>query len=115
MTDDLPENLRKIRVLKNFSQDYVAEKINVSVSSYARYETGKVEIDFYSVAKLADLYEMTIDDLVHFNDPEFNPNSGEPRPGYNKRAKISVVVDLDGRESTLNEWVNRLTKLNAAI
>lgn len=75
MKSDFPDKLRKIRVLKNWSQEYVAEKINVSVSSYARYETGKVEIDFYSVEKLAKLYKLTIDELANYGDKDYQDKS----------------------------------------
>ncbi len=113
MTDELPETLRKIRVLRNFSQEYVAETIGVSLSSYARYETGKVEIDFYSVAKLAALYKMGIDELVHYGDPDFKVD--EPEAHYKKRPKVTVMIELDGLENTLDNSIERLRRLNAAI
>jgi len=113
MTDNLPENLRKIRVTHNYSQEYVADEINVSVSSYARYESSKVAIDFESVVKLAMLYKLTLDELYHYGDPTFNVS--EPAESYRKKQKISVIVELDGIEDNLNEWIVKLQKLNAAI
>lgn len=113
MNDDFPEILRKVRVLKNYSQEYVAEQIGVSLSSYARYEQGKVEIDFYSVVKIAGLYKMSIDALVHYNDPDFKVE--EPRSAYLKRSKVSVIVELDGLEETLDHWIKKLTAINKAI
>lgn len=113
MKEDFPDKLRKIRVLKNLSQEYVADQIGVSVSSYARYESGKVQIDFYSVAKLAKLYKISVDDLMHFGEPGYDVN--EPTIEYLKKDKVTVLVELDGLPGTLDGWVKKLTAINGTI
>lgn len=35
--------------------------------------------------------------------------------GYVLRKKVSVLVELDGRQSTLDEWFNVLKKVNEAL
>lgn len=35
-------NIRKIRELKDFSQQYIADKLSISQSSYSDIENGKV-------------------------------------------------------------------------
>lgn len=113
MNDDLPEILRKIRVLKNYSQEYLAEQIGVSLSSYARYEAGKVEIDFYSVLKIARLYKMSLDELVHYGDPNFKAE--DIKAEYLRRSKVSVLVELDGLDETLDQWVKKLKAINKVL
>jgi transcriptional regulator with XRE-family HTH domain len=113
MKQDFPEKLRKIRVNKNFSQEHVADEIGVSVSSYARYEGGKVQIDFNSVVKLAKLYKITLDELMHYGEPGFK--IAESSAEYKKRDRVSVVVELDGLKETLEEWVKKLTAINQVI
>jgi transcriptional regulator with XRE-family HTH domain len=113
MKGDLHEIMRKIRVLKNYSQEYVAEKIGVSVSSYARYESKKVEIDFFSVLKLVDLYKMTLDEFIHFEDPDFKAE--EPKFSYQKKWSVQVIISLDGTVETLNTAFKKLTAMNATI
>lgn len=113
MTEAFPEKLRKIRVWKNYSQEYVADQIGVSVSSYARYELGKVQIDFYSVARLAKLYGLTIDEIFHFGDPGYGVE--ELKLDYVRREKVTVLVELDGLEETLGLWIKKLTAINQAI
>lgn len=113
MTQELPEILRKLRVIKNWSQEYVAEEIKVDISTYSRYEKGETSIKFDVVVKIAQLYKMTLDELYHYGDPTFNVS--EPSESYRIRRKISVIVELDGIEDNLNQWIVKLQKLNAAI
>jgi transcriptional regulator with XRE-family HTH domain len=113
VTQELPEILRKLRVIKNWSQEYVAEEIKVDISTYSRYEKGETSIKFDVVVKIAQLYKMTLDELYHYGDPTFNVS--EPSESYRIRRKISVIVELDGIEDNLNQWIVKLQKLNAAI
>jgi transcriptional regulator with XRE-family HTH domain len=113
MTEDLHDILRKVRVLKNFSQEYVAEKVGVSLSSYARYESKKVEIDFRTVFKLAELYKMTVDELVHYGDPDFKVE--EPKLSYQKKWNVPITVTLDGTNETLKMWMSKLVAINGAL
>lgn len=111
MAGTLQENLRKIRTLKDFSQEYVAEHIGVSTSSYARYESGKAGINIDHVIKLARLYRMSIDEIVHFGDPSFK---NRPRDHLYAK-KIKITVELDGADETLEYWVSSLRSINKVI
>jgi transcriptional regulator with XRE-family HTH domain len=37
--------IRRIRIEKNYSQEYLASKLNISQSYYGRIENGKVNLD----------------------------------------------------------------------
>ena len=111
MNDDFPDRLRRIRVLKNYSQEYVAEQIGVSLSTYARYELGKIDIGFNSIKQLASLYNLSIDELLHFGDPNYQ--QGDPVPV--KRFKVVVSVELDGDKDNLNKWINKLSQINELL
>jgi hypothetical protein len=48
----------------------------------------------------------------------YNPSPSltkEPELPYSSTKKVSVVVELDGTESTLNQWVQRLSAINKAM
>ena len=57
-------NLKKIRVQHNLTQKEVAERINTNRVNYNRYELEKGEPDIKTLIKLADLYHISIDELV---------------------------------------------------
>lgn len=110
--------MRKLRVLKNYSQEYVAEVIKIDVSTYARYEKGETQIKFEQAVKLADLYNLTLDQFYHYDDPEFRPVVKDPTTVYSlekTKRTVTVSIELDGEKSTVDFWIDKIRKLNAAI
>lgn len=62
-------NLRYLRNRLGLSQEEVAEKIGVSRQSVAKWENGDSLPDILNCEALADLYGVSLNDLVRF-DPE---------------------------------------------
>ena len=63
----LNENLLTIRKLHKLSQEDVAEKIGVSRQAVAKWENGETAPDIYNCKALADLFDVSLDDLVNFS------------------------------------------------
>ncbi len=70
-------NLRILRKANKFTQEEVAEKINVSRQAVAKWEKGDSLPDINNCMSLAELYGITIDNLVKetedYNIPIFPP------------------------------------------
>ncbi len=62
----LNENLLNLRKINKFSQEYVAEQIGVSRQAVAKWETGETTPDIINCKALADLYDVSLDDLVNY-------------------------------------------------
>lgn len=62
----LKDNIIMLRSMNGFSQEYVAEKIGISRQAYRKWETGETVPDVEKCALLADLYQTTVDTLLHF-------------------------------------------------
>lgn len=63
----LPETLRELRNEHNYSQSYVAQKLNISRQTYSHYETGRINPPTESLRALAELYHISMDTLVPTN------------------------------------------------
>lgn len=57
-------NLKKLRKNAKLTQEQVAERLNVSRQTVAKWETGDALPDIDSCILLSKLYQVTIDDLV---------------------------------------------------
>lgn len=53
-------NIRKIRELKNIKQDYIAHKLNLSLTSYGKIERNEVDINLSRVHQIADVLDVSI-------------------------------------------------------
>lgn len=66
----ISENLQFLRKRFHFSQEEVAERIGVSRQAVAKWESGETIPDLTNSVKLAELYDVTLDDLVHHRPEE---------------------------------------------
>ncbi|MDO5001738.1 MAG: helix-turn-helix domain-containing protein [Eubacteriales bacterium] len=60
----LKENLVMLRNIHGFSQEEIAERINISRQAYAKWESGATVPDIEKCGMLAAVYGVTIDSLV---------------------------------------------------
>ena len=60
----LKDNLIMLRNIHGFSQEELAEKINISRQAYAKWERGDTIPDVEKCSRLADIYGVSIDSLV---------------------------------------------------
>ncbi|MBD5543311.1 MAG: helix-turn-helix domain-containing protein [Lachnospiraceae bacterium] len=70
------KRLKKLRKEKNFSLEYVAEKIDVSRQTVAKWEAGETLPDVVKCKKLMDLYESSLDELT-MSEKELKIGKGE--------------------------------------
>ena len=82
----LPNKLNKLRKHYSYSQQYVANKLNVDVVEYMDFENGNKMITHYHMKKLANLYHISMNDIFKNTDelelPEINTNTNEINAKY---------------------------------
>ena len=60
-------NLTILRQLNQYTQEEVAERIGVSRQAVAKWETGQSVPDILNCDALAKLYDVELDDLIHYD------------------------------------------------
>ncbi|MBR4112656.1 MAG: helix-turn-helix domain-containing protein [Ruminiclostridium sp.] len=87
-------NLKKLRKTARLTQEQVAEKLNVSRQSVAKWESGDALPDIDNCIMLARLYNVTIDDLVGYaKDEKTDAPSGKHMFGVVKiDSKKRIVI-----------------------
>lgn len=63
------ENLRNLRKDKDYSQEYLAEKMNVSRQTISKWENGTAMPDLKKLAELAELFDVSMDALLGTSSP----------------------------------------------
>ena len=66
----LKDNLAMLRNIHGFSQEELAEKINISRQAYARWERGDTIPDVEKCSRLAEIYGVSIDSLIKTEEAE---------------------------------------------
>ena len=60
------DNLCQLRKLNGLSQEELAEKVNVSRQTLSKWESGESAPDLERAAALAEVFGVTLDDLVNY-------------------------------------------------
>ena len=60
--------IKKLRELKNLTQEHMASVIGVTQSAYSRLELGETEITYSKLARIASELGMKPEDVISFNE-----------------------------------------------
>lgn len=69
----IASNLIKLRQEAGLTQAKLGEKLNYSDKTISKWERGEAIPDAYSLLRLAELYGVTVDDLLHDDNTWQNP------------------------------------------
>lgn len=102
----LAEKIAALRGERQLSQGDLAEKLDVSRQSVSKWETGQSVPELDKLIKLADLFGVSVDQLVRDGDaprPEAPPAAGpqivyveRPRQGFTTTQILGVVCTAGG-------------------
>ena len=100
----LAEKILSLRTEKGMSQDSLAEKLEVSRQSVSKWETGQSTPDLDKIIRLADLFGVSVDELVREGERPQPPEPPQPQVVYVEREKrgltpiqtLGVVMEITG-------------------
>jgi transcriptional regulator with XRE-family HTH domain len=62
---ELGKKLKELRKAYNLTQEEIANKLEISRVNYTRYENDKVRPDYETIIKIADFYDISLDELFY--------------------------------------------------
>ena len=121
----LPQKLKELRKVNNYTQDYVAEVLGVVRQTYSHYETGKRTPDAEAFYKLAGLYNIDREEsydapaptqastdlsefLEFFNDP-----SNKKKYMFNTNLERELLFYFDKISDEDKKEIIEFTKIKA--
>lgn len=66
--EKLGRKIKKLRELRNYSQDYMASQLGISQPSYSNLETDDAGLSPDRLQKIANLLQITVSDIENFDD-----------------------------------------------
>lgn len=88
------DNLITLRKLHNISQEELAERVGISRQTLSKYEIGESIPDIEKTKAIADVFGVSLDDLVNYDPAE---NKGLKIPPKGKHMFGSVKVGDKGQ------------------
>ncbi len=59
------EKLKELRKAENLTQQQLADELKISRVNYTRYENDSVRPDYETIIKIADYYDISLDDIFN--------------------------------------------------
>jgi len=109
--NNLGTKIRMLRELRNLSQKYMADELNLSLSGYGKLERGETDPSYSRLTKIAHLLQLSIEDLIHFKpytDEHAFLTETETKGQQNPSQSMGVAALWD----VPNNEVNRLQAEN---
>ncbi len=82
-------NIKNIRELKNYTQEYVAGQLGLTQSGYNKIEKGKTILGNNRLLKIAAVLEVSVDDIINFQ------SSISFKTEVEKTQEIEAIVKLN--------------------
>jgi transcriptional regulator with XRE-family HTH domain len=112
--------IRKLREEKDITQESLGLEIGVDRTTIGRYEkneAGSANLTIAELQKIAKVFGLQLHELLSYQDKKSILHEPE-MPSYTnftKKRSIVLSIELDGEKDTLNFWLDKLKKVNAAI
>jgi transcriptional regulator with XRE-family HTH domain len=113
--------IRFLRDSKNWSQDYVATKLNITQTAYSKLEGGLTKLTTERITQLAELYNVDehfflSDDQPTLNYYNCNDNKAIINPqNYNEMPKEHFTELLNSKDTTITILKGELELKNKEI
>lgn len=112
MPGEINENIKSIRELKNYTQEYMALRLGITQAGYSKMERNGSRISFEKLEEIAVIFEMDLKSIINFgstlsfkstlqNPPYALTGSGLLNAEYLYRDKIRLLeklLDMTERE-----------------
>jgi transcriptional regulator with XRE-family HTH domain len=65
---NIGHKVKKLRELKNFTQNHMALELGISQSAYSKMELGESEITYGKLEKISEILGISLEDISSFNE-----------------------------------------------
>ncbi|KAA8481813.1 helix-turn-helix protein [Arcticibacter tournemirensis] len=105
----LGKKIRLLRHQKGWSQEDVARRLDISIPAFSKIETGITDINLSRLEQIAKLFDMTVVQLLTYNDTEQQEKYLSELESISKRLqeRESEVIQLQKKIIDLFEELRR--------
>lgn len=108
------KNIKKLRELKNYTQGYMAEQLDMSIPGYSKIENDKTDITLSKITAIAEILETDLSTILNFDAKNvFHQcnNQNSVITGYNHQLNLNGSIDK--LLANMQQEINELKKKNA--
>ncbi|MBK7683301.1 MAG: helix-turn-helix transcriptional regulator [Bacteroidetes bacterium] len=101
--------IKNLRELRNFTQDYMSQQLNMTQAGYSKIESGNTDIAYSK--RVARVLEVTPEDLITFDSQKYFNSFNNVKGNNNGRVIINMNADeIKALYTDKFDLLNRLLK-----
>lgn len=100
------EKIRKARIEKGFSQEYLASLLEISQAQYNRLENGKNNFDIEKLSQIFKILEVNPLEVLDFSDGQ-NVYFNHKNKSVTNSGNINLYCDIDLLRTIIREELNK--------
>jgi transcriptional regulator with XRE-family HTH domain len=109
--------IRKIREIRNYSQEYLAQSLNLSVRAYSKIETGETQLTIRRLNEISQILEVTplqilgFDEKQLFSKQAYNMEENQALHAVNEAPAVYLQRRILQMEQELAQMKNKLREV----
>ena len=62
------QKVKKLRELRNYTQNYMAQEMGITQSAYSKMELGESEITYSKLERISEILGVAVEEIAAFNE-----------------------------------------------
>lgn len=104
-------NIKNIRELKNLTQEFVAEKLDISQSAYSRLEKGEIKISKEKLVQIAKVLEVKPEDIKEFDSQKYFNSVGNVDGDFSGSIIVGIGMEELGIKKLYDDKIALMEEL----
>ena len=104
-------NIKNIRELKNLTQEFVAEKLDISQSAYSRLEKGEIKISKEKLVQIAEVLEVKPEDIKEFDSQKYFNSVGNVDGDFSGSIIVGIGIEELGMKKLFEDKIALMEEL----
>ncbi len=116
---EIGTKIKKVRELRNYTQEYMADRLNISQSTYSRFEKDDSDLTLSQLNKIAEVLEVKPNDLISFDEKYVFNNYGEIKENQYGNIQNQFPIEMkklyENNIKLLEDKIHRLEDIIAQL
>jgi transcriptional regulator with XRE-family HTH domain len=90
-TLSIKNNIKSLRELKNYTQEYMAEQLGITQAGYSKIEKGKTDLGYKKLEEIARILGVSVEGIITFDTQKYFNSFNNINGDYNG----SILINSD--------------------
>lgn len=103
--------IKNIRELKNLTQGYMAERLDISQAAYSKLEKGETKVSDEKLSQIAEVLEVKPEDIKAFDSQKYFNSVGNVEGDFSGSIIIGIGIEELGMKKLYEDKIALLEEL----